>query len=329
MNHPSNADVHILTGIGAHAGEICNSVIKGVGHAHDLQMLTHLNIVLGFELGKGHDGLDMFRIREHFQQMFAGKAFDILRYGDTIIGKQGGKGVLSALIILDKAGGKVVFQVGIFLGMHHLHILPGTVLGGEITVPYLGLLVNLIPFSFKSQGVYQIHDGVLGNFVQDLRDHAVGMLLDPGIDVIQGTLVKGCLVDGCAVVIRIGLEEALLHFKSRVILEPDGVGKTHFARLIIGQQIHIRQHEAVQVFGIHAQNLLHLGQGLTVGTIGGHCQGIQDRQRRNQGVLSIFRCGLEQPHAEIRRSTCTCIHVRLDIQRFGRDILHQVECRLL
>ena len=151
------------------------------------------------------------------------------------------------------------------------------------------------------------------------------MIFDPIVDVVSGTVIERSLVNTGTIVVGIRPQEAVFNGKGRVILKPDGVCQTHFICLALRKLIHVGQHEAVQVFSVHAQHLLHLCQRLAVGTIGSHGQGIQDGQRRNQGVLSIFRCGLEQPHAEICRSTCACIHVRQDFHRFGRDILHQVD----
>ena len=163
--------------------------------------------------------------------MLAGQAVHILLHRNTLVGQQCGKGILFVLVILDKAGGQLVLQIPIFLGVHQIHSSGGSVFQAELSFPDLMGFVNLLPFGIKCKGIDKIHDRILGDLVKDLRDHAVRVFLDPVIDIVTGGFVKGCLVGICSVIVCIGLKEALLHLESGIILEPDRVCQTQLVAL--------------------------------------------------------------------------------------------------
>ena len=292
------------------AGEVRFIPVKGIGHAHGFENIGHLNIKFRFKFG--HCGLhhSLIGIGQQVVQVLAGKAFQILLHGNPRIGQQGGEGIAPAYIGLDKALGFIVCQKEAFLGVHHLHFPSVAPLGGELPVTNVRFAVNLLPLGIKGQGIDQVHHRAFGNLVENILDHAVGVFFHPGIDFLAGALVEGGLENARPVVIGIGLQKIFIYGEPLGIPEPDGVGQLQLP----GELIAVAAQPQVQGFHIQAENRLHLGKCIPLCAVGGHGQGIQDAQGRDQGIpvrgiafpeqIQSEICQLPVALAEIRNFFC-------------------------
>ena len=156
-------------------------------------------------------------------------------------------------------------------------------------------------------------------------DPAVGFCFDPSVDFLQGALVKGSLVEICAVVVGVGLQKVLLDGEAGIVFEPNRIGQ--FQAVVPGKGIQIAANKAIEPIFVHAQRLLHLGERLPLGSVGRHSQSSKYRQRGNQAVFVAFISGPEQPQGKV----CGRCRVRL-LHRSGSapvrsNVFHQI-CRL-
>ena len=92
-----------------------------------------------------------------------------------------------------------------------------------MTFLHLKFIVDFFPLGFKSQGIHKIHDSILRNLIDDLRNHALSIGFHPVVDLVSGIFVEGCLIGACAIVIPVDSQEGLVHFEIGIILKPDRV----------------------------------------------------------------------------------------------------------
>ena len=69
---------------------------------------------------------------------------------------------------------------------------------GKRSVPHLVGFEGSVPLRVKRQGAHKIHDRVLRNFIENLRNHPVCMLTDPVVDALLRRVVKGRAVNARA-----------------------------------------------------------------------------------------------------------------------------------
>ena len=172
------------------------------------------------------------------------QAFHIILYRNSFLGQQSGEGIAAFRVMLYEAGGQLVLQIAALLGVHQFYFGLGAILPGEDAGTNLVFLIDHLPNCLEGQSVDEIQDCLLRDLVQDLGNHAGGVLFDPIVDVLFRGIVKGSLVDPCTVVVGVVLQKVLLDLKIRIILEPDGICQVQLAVLPLGQKIHVGQHEA-------------------------------------------------------------------------------------
>ena len=80
----------------------------------------------------------------------------------------------------------------------------------------------------------EIHHRPVGNLVENLPNHAAGVVGHPLVDVSEGLVVKFGAENVRAVIIGIGLQKCLLEVE-RILSEPDGIRRGE-PRLFIGRQ---------------------------------------------------------------------------------------------
>ena len=151
------------------------------------------------------------------------------------------------------------------------------------------------------------------------------MVLHPGVDVLHGGLVKGGLIDARVIPGGVGVQKILVHLETVVILQPDGVGDVQLGVLPCGQGLTVGAETGVQFRQWQAEDGFHLGQGLSLGAVGGHGQGAENGQRRNQSVFSLREARLKQAHGKLcRRQRVGFGVLDLGRNRLGLDTGHQV-----
>ena len=94
------------------------------------------------------------------------------------------------------------------------------------------------------------------------------------------------------------MQKILLHREGVVVPEPNGIGQGDPALFFVGEGLSAGQQIGVQGLHRHAQDLLHLGQGLAPGAVGCHGQGAEDGQGGQQDIFSIFHLLPQQPEGQ-------------------------------
>ena len=98
--------------------------------------------------------------------------------------------------------------------------------------------------------------------------------------------------------------------------------------LVFLQTLQVGVEIAVQRLGLHAQHGLHLLPCLTLSAVGGHGQGTEHGQRRDQGVLPLLLLRLEQPQGKVGGHGVGHSGIIGDHRRMGGDTLHHIGCFL-
>ena len=320
MEDPANEN--IAAGGASQAGEVGLKPIEGQLHAHILQRLRELRAVFRLKFGQSRLDRGVFRLCQQLVQRRAVQGGQKLLDADALFRQQRGERIFPTFVGLEEAHGFFMLQILPLLGVHQLYLPLRAVGAAELALLYCVFRVGLHPLGVKGQGVDQVHQGLLGNLVQNLRDHAVGLLLDPVVDVRQGALVKGGLIGICAVVVRIGLQEALLHSEARVRGEPDGICQLQASVALQG--LHVSPETSVPPVPVQAQGLLHLGQSLSLGAVGRHGQGAEHGERREQGVFVRLVSGPEEPQGKVRGGLRSRRVHRGGFRLHGLNLRHQV-----
>ncbi len=116
------------------------------------------------------------------------------------------------------------------------------VIGGKSVFPNALGGEGLFPPGVKDDGVDQVDQGGRVYAIQYLVDQALGLLLDPVVDVRQGLAVEGRSVSGGTVVVGVYLEK--IPFNLELFPEPDGISDGELGIFTPGQVLD----KAVQVF---------------------------------------------------------------------------------
>ena len=90
------------------------------------------------------------------------------------------------------------------------------------------------------------------NLIQNLRNHFIGVLVDPVVDVLTGLLVERRFVDIRTEVIRIGLQEILADCEAIVVGKPNGIGKAQLVFFALRQMVNIAVQVQIQIFDGHS-----------------------------------------------------------------------------
>ena len=272
-------DIDIPVSMGAESGKIRQFRGKCVGHSQCFQNRFQLCAVLAGELGQGRVYGNILGIRQKIMEFFPGEWGCIIIDVCIFAGKQCGKRIFIISIIFKKAWCLSVLQILIFFWVHKIHFLLSAVLSRKRFLIDLGIEVNGFPLGLKRQGVYQIHDSIIRNLCENLRNHFVCIFFHPLVNPFDCGTVKSVFIDVRAVPVSVCLQEVLLYCEFSIIFDPDGIGSAEFVFVRWGQCLDKGGQIGVQFFAGHAQHLFHLFFCGFPGSVLSHTQGRDHRQR--------------------------------------------------
>ena len=248
-----------------------------------------------------------------------------LRQGRALVRQQRREGVAPAGIGLQKARRAVAGEVDALLAPHKFRVLLRAVGAMERAAEDAALFVGRLPFGVKGGGVDEVQHGQLAGRLlrQDGVDHAVGVLFHPGVHVGGEGGVKGGAVDLRSVVVDAGAEKIVL--RAEHVPQPEGVGQGQSGAFAVGGQAHAEGIEIVVQLGeAHACGGFDLLQRFTGRAVGGHAQGVQHRQRREQPGGAARVAALEQGEGEGCHRRAAGGQVGGGIQSLGLDVPGQL-----
>ena len=274
-------------------GEVGRLHIEGVEHAHGLELRGEFGSVFKRELGQAGVCKREILGRHEVCQRCAVQRVERLVQGEPLFWKQAHKAKVVVAIRFDEAGEGVVLQVAILARAHHAAICLGAVLRGEGPVQYVLVLIGIVPSTLEGQRADEEQAGIGRDVVDDLGNHAVGVLVHPCVDILQGGVVERRLERLRIQGVGAGFQVVLLHGEG-IVFQPDGIGETQLQGIQLdAAAIGIRAGKApgvgleirVEGVGVKAARLLYLGKRLSCCAVLQHGQHVEHGERRDQYVV--------------------------------------------
>lgn len=183
--------------------------------------------------------------------------------------------------------------------MHELRRANAPVFAGERGVLHVAVLVFVKPGGLEGERVHQVQEGAGGYLVQDARDHAVRVVVRPGVDVFERGVVEGRQERPRVVIVGIGLQKRGFHGEVPAVFDPEGVREVQAAAFLVGEVVRKRAQIGVELPDGQAERAFHLGKRLALRPVGGHAERVQGRKRRHEHAFLAGGALLEQPHREV------------------------------
>ena len=175
-----------IAGVVGHGPEVGPGRIEGGGHPHLGEDVVQLDVVLGLEAGepKVHLAGDGGILPSVLLQIFGDVGDGMLRLGKKDRHGEGAVAVGEADCLED-----VILGVAVGLGLlHHLDLALGTGFVRERFVGRGGFLELVLPVALEVHRIQEIAEHVGVDPVQDFGNHAVGVVVAPAVDGLQGAV---------------------------------------------------------------------------------------------------------------------------------------------
>ena len=273
-------DIELTGGGISHIGEVgggSECLVK----THSLQTLGNAAAPVKAELRQGCYHLLLLTAIIKREKLFAGESLNIIRKACVFIRQQSHKGIAAALVGLHKTHGIFITDVGRLCNVHHFALLLLAVGGMEDRAGDSVFVKGYAPLSVKGDSIQQHRHLVSFKTILDPVDHALGLVLDPAVELIHSSVIEGLEEAVCIEALLAKLGVGLFQRYLIAVLDPYGVGYVKFHGLFGLGLCYQTGKAGVDILKLHAlaHDLLELCKGITARAVGGKSKSQHDRLR--------------------------------------------------